>query len=429
MKKIISLLLCLVFATLSLAGCGKDRIGEDLDDSMKGYEKERLTLNFYIVGDTTNDNATVNARINNYTTKQFNTSLNIVYCNESDYEQTVIDALDAAKTAIDSEATDEASLNAIKNKPDFFLINSAEMMQTLYEKGHLADLTEFFYPEIYESKVEIYKELKEKPTHKFHLELIKKCEGLHNQIAKSLMDASIIYETTYDEQTKKDVTNEKNYCVPNNRLIGSYTYLVIDKAAAREVYMGSDSKLSSFTPTNYGALVTAISEAKGISVDAVKATYVRTIEGKYEDKAMYEANGFACNIVEYPQVAGIEAADSDANIPANVDNVFNSAFAVGAYPDEYSVTDRAMEIIYALNTDNILHNYLQYGVQDTNYTIDAETGFVDYEQITNADNKYFMNPIYTGDMFKLLPNASWTEADMTNAKNQNDQSVVYKNKK
>ena len=48
MKKIISLLLCLVFATLSLAGCGKDRIGEDLDDSMKGYEKEVATTQAWL---------------------------------------------------------------------------------------------------------------------------------------------------------------------------------------------------------------------------------------------------------------------------------------------------------------------------------------------------------------------------------------------
>ena len=104
MKKIISLLLCLVLAAFTFVGCRRDRIGDELDDSLKGYVKESLTLNFYIVGDTTNDNATVNARINNYTEKKFNTSLNIVYCNESDYQSTVISALTAAKAAIESGA-------------------------------------------------------------------------------------------------------------------------------------------------------------------------------------------------------------------------------------------------------------------------------------------------------------------------------------
>lgn len=418
MKKIISLLLCLVFVTLTFAGCGKDRIGEDLDESMKGYEKESLTLNFYIVGDTTNDNATVNARINNYTSKKFNTNINIVYCNENDYQQTVIAKLDAAKTAIESEATDDASLNAIKNKPDMFLINSPEMMLSLYEKGHLADLTEFFYPDIYEEKVEIYPELK----NKFHAELIKNTEGLHNQIAETLMDASVITEDTIDVITGLSVVADKNYVVPNNRVVGSYTYLLIDRDTAEEVYMGSTSQLASFNLSNMNTLVDAITAKKGAEDGFDIENYVKIVEGKYEDKATYESNGFACNIVEYPQVAGIEAADPTADVPANVDNVFNSAFAV----NKYSEVDRAMEIIYAINTDDILHNYLQYGVENTNYTIDASTGLVDYSQITNADNKYLMNPLYTGDMFKIRQNSTWTEADMRNGKIQNDESRVYK---
>ena len=418
MKKIISLLLSLVFVTLTFVGCSKDRIGEDLDESMKGYEKESLTLNFYIVGDTTNDNLTVNARINNYTSKKFNTNLNIVYCNESDYQTTVIAGLDAAKAAIDSGATDADSLNAIKNKPDIFLINSPEMMLDLYQKGHLADLTEFFYPDIYEEKVEIYPELK----NKFHAELIKNTEGLHNQIAESLVEASVISEEVIDIFTGLPVIADKNYVVPNNHVIGSYTYLIIDRDTAEEVYMGSASQLASFNLSNMNTLVNAIVAKKGTEDGFNIENYVNIVQGKYEDKALYENNGYACNIVEYPQVAGLDAADPSANVPANVDNVFNSAFAINQASD----VDRAMEIIYAINTDDILHNYLQYGVENTNYTINAATGFVDYTQITNADNKYIMDPLYTGDIFKIRQNESWTEADMRNGKIQNDESRVYK---
>ena len=418
MKKIISLLLSLVFVTLTFVGCSKDRIGQDLDDSMKGYEKESLTLNFYIVGDTTNDNATVNARINNYTSKKFNTTLNIVYCNENDYQATVIDKLDKAKEAAESGKTDDATLNAINAKPDIFLINSPEMMLDLYTKGHLADLTEFFYPDIYEEKVEIYPELK----NKFHAEIIKNTEGLHNQIAETLMDASVITEETTSVITGSTVIADKNYVVPNNRVVGSYTYLLIDRDTAEEVYMGSASQLASFNLGNMSTIVDAIVAKKGTEENFNIENYVKIVKGKYEEKAAYEAAGFACNIVEYPQVAGLDAAYPDANVPESVDNVFNSAFAVNKLSD----VDRSMEIIYAINTDDILHNYLQYGVENTNYTINPTTGLVDYTQITNADNKYIMNPLYTGDIFKIRQNATWTEADMRNGKIQNDESRVYK---
>lgn len=422
MKKIISLILCLVFATFAFAGCRKDDIGEDLDDSMRGYVKDNLTLNFYIIGDPTNDNATVNARINNYA-KSYNTALNIVYCTEDGYSEKVITALDSAKTAIESQATDEASLNAIKNKPDFFLINSPEMMKALYEKGHLADITEFFNPALYEKRVEIHPEEK----NKFHAELIKKTEKLQNTIAESLMDASIILEDIYDETTKQTLTHEKNYCVPNNRVVGSYTYLLIHRDTAEEVgYVGSKAQLASFkTYESTEALRDAI-EAKGLNPD----DYVKEVTGRYEDKAMYEQGTYpgddkkyACNIVSYPQVAGLDVVGIE-NVPATVDNVFNSAFAVGKYSD----LDRCMEMIYALNTDATLYNLLQYGVQDTNYTIDAKTGLVDYSQINQEENKYLMSPIYTGNMLNedLLESASWTKNDKANAKSQNEQSSVYK---
>ena len=422
MKKLISMLLCLVFVTLTLVGCGKDRIGEDLDESMKGYETESLTLNFYIVGDTTNDNATVNARINNYTVKKFNTTLNIVYCNESDYEATVMEKLDAAKQAIDASAVEgtvltDAQLNDIKSKPDLFLVTSPEMMLSLHENGHLADLTEFFYPEIYEEKVEVHPDLKDK----FHAEIIKNTESLHNQITETLMDASLITAETIDPITNAPMVSDRNYCVPNNRVVGSYTYLLIHRDTAEEVYMGSASELASFNLSNMSTIVNAIVAKKGSEEGFDIENYVKVVEGKYEEKVAYENAGFACNIVEYPQVAGIEAAYPDSNVPANVDNVFNSAFVV----NKYSNVDRAMEIIYAINTDDILHNYLQYGVQDTNYTVNQTTGLIDYSQI-NPDNKYYMNAIYTGDVFKIHVNETWTDADKVNGKIQNDQSRVYK---
>ena len=97
MKKIISLLLCLVFAVSMLTSCKKDRIGDELDDSMRGYVKDTLTLNFYVIGDESNDNATVNARIRNYCYKKYNTNLNVVYCNEANYSAVVEDKLAAAK--------------------------------------------------------------------------------------------------------------------------------------------------------------------------------------------------------------------------------------------------------------------------------------------------------------------------------------------
>ena len=408
MKKTISLILCLVFMTLALAGCGKDGVGDDLDDSMKGYERVLLNLNFYIIGDETNDNLTVNARLSSYTNKNYNTNIQIFYLNENEYSEKVIKALDDAKTAIESGATDEASLNAIKNKPDIYLINSPEMMKSLEDKGHLADLTDFFYPENYVEKIfpkdaDPKEVAEEKKKEKFHMELIKKTESLLNKISGSLVQASLMqreFDVILEGGTVIKETRDVNLCVPNNRVIGDYVYLLIHRDTAEEVYVGADTDLKEYTSyeaKNTLQLIEKIKTEKGITEEEVKEKYVQRVLGKYEDKAMYEANGFACNIISYPQVAGIDAAGVE--VPDNVDNVFNSAFAINALSD----VDRAMEIVFALNTDATLHNFLQYGVENTNYTNYSigDSHYVNYAQIKDVKNKYFMNPMYTGNMFNL----------------------------
>ena len=430
MKKIICLLLCLVFAVSMLASCKKDRIGDELDNSMRGYVSNPLTFNFYVIGDESNDNATVNSRIKNYCYNEFKTNLNVVYCNEADYSSIVTEKLALAKAAKDAGETDSAAINEM---PHIFLINSQEMMTTLYENGYLADITEFYYPDIYEQRIEISKEKK----NKFHAELIKNCEGLRNQIASTLIEASVIYEDIYNETTKQIETHTKHYCVPNNRVIGAYEYLLIHRDTAEKIgYIGSESQLAELKTWEDTAELRAKIEAKGLNVN----DYVRIVYGKYEDKAMYEKGTYpgddkkyACNIISYPEVAGYyDTVPADAH---NVESVFESAYAVCGILDEdkdkaMEFVDRTMEIIYALNTDADLQNLLHYGVKDTNYTIDhidQKTDFIDtnYTQI-KPENKYIMNSKYTGNAFNLHDSYIWNEENKKNGIIQNNQSRLYK---
>lgn len=432
MKKIISLFLCLVFATFTLVGCGKDEVGDELSEDMQGYVRRDLTLNFYIVGDPENDNSTVSARISNYTYKHFKTYLNIFFVKEAEYQSTVIAALDAAKADALNNKTAADSV-AIKNKPDFFLVNSPEMMKELLDNGHLSNITEYFTPELYDKRVE----LEPKHKNKFHADLIKKCESLKNVTTATLMSASVISNKNGEAQ---------NYCIPNDRVVGEYIYLLIHRDTAEELgYIGSASQFAEFTTwESTEDLRKDIAEALPAG-DSVY-NYVKVVSGRYEDKAMYE-NGtypgdskkYACSILASPEVAGleqskdeagniilsvpeIEKADyndiTDATVKAlfesynNVDNSFNSAFAVNALNGVDSdaaakagtdLLDRSIEIIHALNTDSVLQNYLQYGVQDTNYTLmGEENDLLDYSEVNFEDNGYFMNPKYTGNMFNIL---------------------------
>ena len=79
-----------------------------------------------------------------------------------------------------------------------------------------------------------------------------------------------------------------------------------------------------------------------------------------------------------------------------------------------------MRIIYAINMDSSLHNLLQYGIKDTNYTLDKATGTI-ATAITAEGKNYQMNPLYTGNLFSVhfSEKHNWTAAVKVYAEAQN----------
>ena len=206
MKKILCAILCITLAMFALVGCAEDVIGEFLEEyDYVPQEVEPLTLNFYIIGgegSSKNAQDTVNQRIATYTQDKYFTTVNVIYVSESNYKETI-----AEKTAEGAE-----------NRADIILINSKEMFDTLYQGGLLTDLTEFYNSDDFGK--------------------------LNVQLSADLLAASYVNVTeTVDGQ---EVTTPKIFTVPNNRVVGNYTYITIDKAIAREYYI-SDSVLATYT--------------------------------------------------------------------------------------------------------------------------------------------------------------------------------------
>lgn len=203
MKKIISSILCLMLAMLVLVGCGEDVIGEYINQYDKPTEKELLTYNLYIVcGDETSEAAKtfVRQRISDYTEKsKLRTNLNVVFCSAAEYDSIIRTATDV-NSSYDSNAelTDVDKANKIP-QADIFLITSAALMDDMVAANRVADLTTYFNGDYEYGK-------------------------FNAQIAGSLMSASIIAN--------------KNYAIPNNYIVGDYTYLSINinKAATTAPY-------------------------------------------------------------------------------------------------------------------------------------------------------------------------------------------------
>lgn len=381
MKKILCLLLCIAMMCLLLAACGNKSVGEYLEK----YEEEELwkpevkpviELDMYIItGDATTENAikTVERSISSYIEDKYSTVLDLHYVTADQYESVV-------KNAIDLDTEDRA---------DIVLINSPELYKDV--KDSLVDLSSYLKSSTYGT--------------------------LKTRIAKSLLNAAT------DE-------NGKLYCVPNNHVVGQYEYIIIDKDAAQYVNY-SENKIAQIKDINSPeaqALCAAI-DSTGVfdSADCVK-----TVMGMYEDAAVYESQGYYCNVSSVPTV--------------DEEEVFQSAFAIvkdpsdGVAPaaDEDNVVtytdyyNRAMEVIYAFNTDVTLRNRLQYGNKGTNYT-EVEKTLEDGSVVTYAEpfntgsGVYHMDLIHTGDVFIAYysESLSWSPENAVNGKRQNDNSIVY----
>ncbi len=77
------------------------------------------------------------------------------------------------------------------------------------------------------------------------------------------------------------------------------------------------------------------------------------------------------------------------------DEVFTNMFAVSAYTRSES---RSMQIITYLNTNSDLRNVLQYGVEGVHYKLDEDTG-----RVVRLNQDYLMNIESTGNVFMAYP--------------------------
>ena len=374
MKKLLSLMLCIVLVCLALVGCTQDVIGEYLPNYQTGTvtDDQIEKLNFYIItGESTSSDAiiTVPQNINTYLKEKYHIELNITYLTESateNQEKSYADMVyDAMNTTVE------------KDRPDIVLINSADMFDKLYAEMEQQDKEKRspfnFYSEDFRS--------------------------LNKTIDPSLLAASMV-DNTY-------------YTVPNNHLIGHYEYIVIDKTMARDILHFSPEELANMTTEkSLGELKDAI-----IAYDSTLDVndYVKVItDGYYTD---YET-------LQYVNLQSGETSESKVNF-VNIkaypnttkEQAFLSAFAIirhlddGGDPTKYSEEKVAilnshytncMKIIYALNSDAEFKNMLQYGYVGTNYRFiknnkNENTNYIKLEK--GAEVVYQMNPVYTGNLY------------------------------
>ncbi len=361
MKKLLILALAIVMACTSLVSCDK-AIGEELEDYLNTFVfpevRKEVELDLYIITEaaTLEDGApatkTVNQAINKYTETEYMTKLNIHYITEAEYKQNVLDAV--KETSADKKA-------------DIVLVNSKELYDELMAGGYLAPL-------------DSYLDATEIKAHKL---INKRIPEIKADIPACLFEATA---------SVADDDGNTQFVIPNNRIIGTYKYLRIN----REQFFANGYSENVFADPEFDAEA-FYTELSGASIECSLVE-----DGYYSNIAKDEEDGNICYVYGKPTVTKEYA--------------FESAFAVVKQADkDYHIEERSMEIIYAINTVPELRNLLQYGDYLTHYQI------VEGMIVPNTTGEiYRMNLDYTGNIFTAdYCGDAWNEKMHNDAKQHN----------
>ena len=455
-KKLLCLMLCLVaLLTLSFAGCGEDN-SDDLNEEASA--RPTVSINMMLVSEkeiSPETEALVEAAFNELTQAKFTTKVDFIFLTEDEYFTVLDEKLTAAAEykenagfadvvlpGLTPEATEEVEETTAET-----IVN--ELGQRLLK-----------YPEIKDHQIDIVflagKDLLVKYASEGKLKSLDTNLNATSKVLKDYIYPSFLEQVVYEKNT---------YAIPNNHLIGEYTYLLVNKELAEKYYIDI-SKVSSFVdcedlineigkneadipavleyadPANMhywldGDNVAILASELPATATAGTLTPIKTVFNiKPFTKHMLlmkrcEENGWFAENPETADKFGVailkggyelrnEYSDDYKVVvlsyPSLTDEtLYESMFAVTSYTANF---ERAMEIITFINTDKTAKNLLQYGVEDVHYEFDDDGNFV----VLSDD--YVMNNIYTGNAFLAYTTPDMPADIWDNAKAANRDSVV-----
>lgn len=454
----------LAFSALSLFSCSDDEIDTEDIELADDNTRAAVSLNFFIITDArTTDEARLKMQdaFNAYSELEFRTHVEFIMCTADEYAEMMEErfaAIENGEVQVPGEIDttqgaveyyiDELGQQKVKypeieeGQIDIVLVTGKEMLTDYVSAGRLLDLTE-------------------------------KLDG-DFKVLRSYINTDLYSSVALDGRW---------YSVPNNKVLGSYTYLFVNKQVAdfnhigpahfstaygahsrtawnfnniKELLKGTQAmnnlkaqdpnneKLKDYEPliplystfdfpttefwmedgstsiyatfydanTKHGDYVTVINPfGSNIQTDenylitqsyvdylklmldnqtygydqapeGAKDFAVAVMEGDYGLRHKYEEN-YLCMILDTPRL--------------EEDDMFESMLAVSSYTRS---SDRAMEIISQLTTNQELRNILLYGEEGTHFSYDE----VDGKTVVNRLNSdYLMSLDHTGNAFMAYP--------------------------
>ena len=245
-RKLICLMLCLLMAmsTVAFTACG-----ESEDDSTENAENNQtsaraaVSINMWVVCEKPVDAETelqVEDALNSLTESKYTTHVDLKFYTEDEY----FEALDAE---LENAANIKAS-NAALDMPilvgSFDDVADETVEETIIEETEIGEYGEkkIVYPEIEDGQVDIVFLAGEELLERYVSEgkILSLEEKLNSSDAKVLKD--YIYPSAINQiKVNNGGSVAQAYAIPNNTIIGEYTYLLVNKEMAEKYYIDVDN--------------------------------------------------------------------------------------------------------------------------------------------------------------------------------------------
>lgn len=475
-NRLVSFVLALLMVLpMALAGCSNTNTDEATDDSSSTTSGTRATMTLTLWLPTDEDTTeeaieAVKTAINEVTKAKFKTNIDLRLIPSGEYEAAVDERITYIENAI---AAEEAAAKAkreeakkLKEQGITTESTAEETESTETEEETIKNelgMTELKYPGVGDQQFDI-----------FLIRGYDNYKALCERDALSILDdelngASKLMKT-YIYPTFLDLAkyNGSTYAIPNNHVVGEYTFLAINKDLVDKYYYdidnlssllkckdfildmaksepsipafvgtpftvgmrywssnGSDFSVLASQITNTSSYNTKTLPKNIFSIKAFTDTYIFTREleaaGVISNKSPEDVDKFAVGLIkggaEIYEEYGDEYYLSIYEKPRFEDeDIYGAMFAVSAYTKNLS---RSMEIINYINTDPTLRTILQYGVEGVHYSYDEET-----KTIAKLSDDYKMNLVETGNVYMTYPDYGVPMSYWSLGKTQNQETCI-----
>lgn len=475
-KRLISLMLAaMMLFSVMLTGCGSSSDGDAIKDVNEDASRYTETLTMWLVTEketTPEAAAAVEEAFNKITKAKFKTQVEMIFLTEDEYygaleaEFARIDALIEAEEAEQKRMKEE--IKRLKAEGKTLPVTTAEETsdETTAEETVLNEwgLSELKYPEKTDRQVDIVfisgydrvvEYIEKEYLERLDDELQSSSKKLKDYINPVFMEAALIDGSTY--------------AIPNNTVIGEYTFLMVNKDLAKELSYDVSEFKDLYSTVDFVADVAkykpGVTPVCGdIPLTNIKYFNINRDTMEYEDGGRsimaayvgptsstgsrvnmrslfattqltnqmlaiqtFKDNGYIKSDAKLSDPFGVAVVKGGydlvetygeayemivlENPMADEETLYGGMFGVTPYTRSVA---RSMEIITYLNTNSELRNLLQYGIEGVNYVIDEDTGM-----LKRLNRTYIMDLNKTGNAFIAYPEEGMSLDAWETAKKQN----------